>query len=148
MMASNSSAAYVLSPPAGTPNSNVRTLTATPSGLPAVEFHIALGSDDSIDVVYPYKQVLTTPQTEIGRFVSTQPGFGAEIPNTFESYPNGLAYLGVPATGWALYSLNFEYQGGRTVMVWMTYQKSNPNSVFMAYLDPVTEKYVGWVAYN
>lgn len=148
LMDSNSWGAYVLSPPAGTANPNVRTLTAEPSGLPAAEFHIQLGSDDSIDVVYPYKQVSTAPQTEIAHWVSTQPGFGAEIPSTFVSYPNGLAYLGVPATGWALYSLSFEYEGGRTVVVWMTYQKSNPNSLFMAYLDPTTEKYVGWVAYN
>ena len=135
---------------AGTPNLTSRILLANATtGLPTSESTFTLGSDNPFQVVYPYNRVTaTSPQSKMASWVTTQPGFGAVIPNTFESYPHGLANLGIPATGWTLYSLVFHYQGGRTVVLWMTYLNSAPNSVYMAYLDPITEKYVGWVLYH
>jgi hypothetical protein len=140
MMNSNNWGDFVLGSPAG--NSPFRTLSVVPaSGLKAVNFHIQLGSDDTIDVVYPYNQVASTPQAEIASWVTTQAGFLTAIDSSFEVYSNWQA-------GWTLYSLTFNYQGGREVPVFMAFENSTPTSRYMLYTDPITGKNVGWVAYN
>jgi hypothetical protein len=142
MMSSSSWDSYLVKQFAGPTNSPFRTLSVLPaSGLPACNFHIQLGSDDAIDVVYPYIQVASTPQTEIASWVTTQTGFLTAINDSFDVYPNWLA-------GWTLYKLTFNYEGGREVPVYMAFQNSNPTSRFMLYFDPLTQKNVGWVPYN
>ena len=145
---SSSWANYYVVPPTGTANPNTRTLTFSPSGGPTASFIIMLWSAMPVEVVYPYSEVSSTPATEIASWAATQPGFGAAIATTFESYPAGNESLGVPTSGWALYSLNFEYVGGREVMVFMANLNSSPNTRYMLYFDPLTGQWVGWLEWT
>jgi len=84
-----------------------------------------------------YSEVAATPATELASWVSAQPGFGAAVAGSFETYPDWQA-------GWILDSMEFQYLGGRQVVVFMAYQTTAPNTRYLQYFNPLTGQMTAW----